>query len=376
VKRKSALHVLVAGAGAFGGWTALHLLRRGARVTLCDAWGPANPRASSGDDTRVIRATYGPDPIYVDYTLRSLPQWQELERSSRQLLFRNTGAIWLAMADDAWERAAAGYLREAGVRFNELSPADATRRYPAFDFSGVAWVLEEPDAGYLRARAGCSVVLARFLAEGGTYREVAVEPAPAGASPGDGVRLSDGSTVAADVYVFACGPWLGQLFPDLATRVRPTRQEVFYFGIPPRAEFRDGALPVWLDRGPGTFYSIPSGGRGIKLASDDRGEPFDPTAGDRTPTAAGLAAARAKLEQRLPGLRGAPVIEAKVCQYEQTPDSHFIVDRLPGAGHVWIAGGGSGHGFKHGPAVGELVAEAVLGLRKPEPQFLLSRFAR
>jgi glycine/D-amino acid oxidase-like deaminating enzyme len=352
--------ILVVGAGAFGGWTALHLLRMGARVTLCDAWGAGNPRASSGDDTRVIRATYGPDRIYVDLTVQSLPQWRALERASGQLLFRNTGAIWLAPPDDAWEREAAASLRDAGVRFDELSPAEAKRRYPAIDFTGVNWVLDEPDDGYLRARAGCAIVLATFLAEGGTYRDEVIDPA---------------ALPPADAHVFACGPWMGKLFPDaIGNLIRPTRQELFYFGLPPAAPYRDGALPVWLDRAPGIYYSIPSGGRGIKMASHEFGEPFDPTGGDRSPTAHGLAAARAKLGSRLPGLVDAPLLEGKVCQYELTPDGHFILDRLPGSRDVWLVGGGSGHGYKHGPALGEMVANIVLGKRRLEPQFLLSRF--
>ena len=359
-RAKTRTRALVVGAGAFGGWTALHLLRRGVAVTLCDAWGPANPRASSGDDTRVIRAAYGPDRIYVDLTLASFPQWRALQQETGQLVLRETGALWLAMESDAWERAALGHLRDAGVRCEQLSPVEAKRRHPLFDFSGVSWVLDEPGAGYLRARAACGLVLGRFLAEGGAYQETRIVPFE--------------SPPEADIVVYACGPWLPKLFPDVVgDRIRPTRQEVFYFGLPSADGYRDGQLPVWLDRGPGTWYSIPSGGRGIKLASDDRGAPFDPDDGDRAVSAAGLAQARAKLAQRLPSLASAPFLDGKTCQYEQTADSHFIVDRHPAAPDVWLVGGGSGHGFKHGPAVGELVAECALGRRKPEPKFLLGR---
>ena len=358
---RTGTRAIVVGAGAFGGWTALHLLRRGVSVTLVDAWGPANPRASSGDDTRIIRATYGPDRIYADLTIASLSQWRALQQETGQLLLRETGALWLALKSDAWERAALGHLRDAGVACEQLSPTEAKRRHPLFDFSGVHWVLDEPGAGYLRARAACGVVLGRFLAEGGTYRETRVVPFE--------TRLE------ADLVIYACGPWLPKLFPDvLGQHIRPTRQEVFYFGLPSAEGFRDGQLPVWLDRGPGTWYSIPSGGRGIKIASDDRGATFDPDNGDRTVSPSGLAAARAKLAQRIPSLASAPFLDGKTCQYEQTADSHFIIDRHPTQRDVWLVGGGSGHGFKHGPAVGELVAECALAQRKPEPQFLLSRF--
>ncbi len=79
---------------------------------------------------------------------------------------------------------------------------------------------------------------------------------------------------------------------------------------------------------------------------------------------------------RFRGVRGAPLLEARVCQYENSPDEHFIFDRHPAAANVWLVGGGSGNGFKHGPAVGELVAGLVLDGAAPDQQFQLSRFAK
>jgi glycine/D-amino acid oxidase-like deaminating enzyme len=194
-----------------------------------------------------------------------------------------------------------------------------------------------------------------------------------------GLVLSDGSTLAAGRYVFACGPWLGSLFPQLiGDRVKPTRQEIFFFGTPagdPR--FLEEQLPVWIDNGKEFFYGIPgSERRGFKLADDARGPSFDPTHGDRMPTPEGVKAARRYLEFRFPSLKGAPLLEARVCQYENSPDHRFIIDQHPGAGNSWIVGGGSGHGFKHGPAVGERTAELVLGKARVDPFFALSRLAK
>jgi glycine/D-amino acid oxidase-like deaminating enzyme len=192
----------------------------------------------------------------------------------------------------------------------------------------------------------------------------------------EGLLLSDGSKLAADVYVFACGPWLGKVFPDvIGKRIQPTRQEVFFFGAPagdPR--FTEDRLPVWIDSGSPHFYGIPGNEwRGFKIADDGRGPAFDPTVGDRTPTGEGVRAARKYLDFRFPGMRGAPLVEARVCQYENSPDHHFILDRHPGAGNVWLAGGGSGHGYKMGPAVGERVAEMALGKRTVDAVFALKR---
>ena len=372
-------HVVVVGAGAFGGWTAWHLRRRGARVTLLDAWGPGNSRASSGGETRVIRGTYGPRRVYTVLAARSLALWREQERRWKRQLYYPIGVLWLVEDDDQYERAALPILKETGLAFEELDGAETARRYPQINCEKVRWAILERDAGYLTARLACEAVLAGFLEEGGEYRQLAARSGDVVGGAMRGVALSDGSVLRADAYVFVAGPWLGRLFPDvIGDLVRPTRQEVFFFGTPPGdTRFTEEAMPVWADHGERFMYGIPGNRwRGFKVADDTRGPPFDPTAGERQATAEGLRAARAYLGYRFPGLAGAPLLEARVCQYEQSPDEHFIIDRHPGAGNVWLVGGGSGHGFKHGPAVGELVAAHVLDHGVPDPQFALARFAR
>ncbi|HYK82570.1 MAG TPA: FAD-dependent oxidoreductase [Gemmatimonadales bacterium] len=371
-------HVVVVGAGAFGGWTALALLRRGARVTLLDAWGPGNARASSGGETRVIRATYGPRAVYTRMAARALALWKESQRRWRRALYHRIGVLWLAEDDDAFEQAALPVLQAAGVPFEKWSGAETARRYPQINSERVRWAIFEPEGGYLMAQQACAAVLEAVLAEGGQYRQLAVEPgAPTHGELG-GVRLSDGTTLRAEYYVFACGPWLGKLFPDVVgDRLWVTRQEVYCFGPPAGDQrFTDAALPVWADHGAHFMYGIPGNeGRGFKIADDTRGPPFDPTSTDRLPTPATLAAARDYLAFRFPALRHAPLLTVEVCQYENSPDQHFIIDRHPEAANAWLVGGGSGHGFKHGPAVGELVARLVLTGEVPDPQFRLARLA-
>ena len=360
------------GAGAFGGWTALFLQRQGARVTLVDAWGPGNSRASSGGETRVIRATYGPRAIYTRMSARALTLWKEHEQRWRRQLFHGIGVLWLVESDDQYEKAALPILREAHVRFEELQGPEVARRYPQINCDRVRWAIFENDGGYLTARRACAAVLEGFLAEGGEYRQLAVQaPAPSG-GPLSGVVLSDGSRVTADSFVFACGPDI------IGDRVRATRQEVFFFGTPPGDQrFTENAMPVWADHGTTFMYGIPGNEwRGFKVADDTRGPVFDPTTGERTPTPAALQTARAYLGYRFPALKDAPLLEARVCQYEESPDEHFILDRHPAAANTWLIGGGSGHGFKHGPAVGELVARLVLSGAAADEQFRLARFAR
>jgi len=371
--------VVVVGAGAFGGWTALHLLRRGARVTLVDAWGPGNSRASSGGETRVIRGTHGPERPYMDLVRRALSIWKESETNWNRRLLRPIGLLWMPGDDDGFEKASLPLLGEYGFAHEELTAAEAQKRFAQVNFEGVKWVIHEKETGYLLARRACAAVLEAFQAEGGDYRQIWLKPGALKGGVLTGAALADGSELAADQFVFACGPWLGKVFPDvMGGLIKPTRQEVFFFGPPaddPR--FHEDRMPVWIDNGKRLFYGIPGNEwRGFKIADDTLGASFDPTSGDRTPTGEGIEAARRYIEFRFPGLKGAPLLESRVCQYENSPDGHFIVDRHPQAENVWLVGGGSGRGFKHGPAIGEWVAGLVLGDKKINPFFSLSRFSR
>ena len=372
-------HIVVVGAGAFGGWTALFLRRSGARVTLVDSWGPGNSRASSGGETRVIRATYGPRAVYTRMAARALALWKEHQTRWHRQLYHGIGVLWLVESDEQYEKAALPILRDARVAFEELQGAEVARRFPQINCEQVRWAILEKDGGYLTARRACAAVLEAFLTEGGEYRQLAVQApiAPTGGALSS-IALSDGSRLTADRFVFACGPWLGGLFPDvIGDRVRPTRQEVFFFGTPAGdRRFTEEALPVWADHATRFMYGIPGNEwRGFKVADDTRGPVIDPTTESRVPSPEALQIARDYLAYRFPGLKGAPLLESRVCQYEQSPDEHFIIDRHPQAANAWIVGGGSGHGFKHGPAVGELVAGLVLGGQAPDEQFRLSRFA-
>ncbi len=361
---KSKPHITVVGAGAFGGWTALHLLERGARVTLLDAWGPGNSRASSGGETRIMRGTYGPDQPYTELAARALKLWVKYERRWKRQFLHRTGVLWMASSrDDSFERGSLPLLRDAGIEFQELSTPQMKKRWPQVNFAGVHWGIFEPACGYLDARASCQAVVDAFLAGGGTYRQLAVLPDGLECGPLRSLALSDGSRLKADYYVFACGPWLGKLFPEtLGSVIRPTRQDIFFFGAPAGdSRFSDVHLPVWGDHGERFFYGIPgSDRRGFKVADDTRGSEFDPTSGERVVSQATLKRVREYLAFRFPAMKDAPLIETRVCQYEQTADSHFVVDRHPGKDNVWLLGGGSGHGFKHGPALGEIMAKLIL----------------
>jgi len=375
-------HVAVIGAGAFGGWTALNILRRGARATLIDAWGPGNSRASSGGETRVIRGTYGPNQPYTKMAARATQLWKENERRWNLKLLHQIGVLWMVAAGkdtDQFERGSLPVLREAGIPYQELSVQELSLRWPQINLEAVHWGIYEPEGGFLTARMACQAVLDGFLAEGGEYQQLAVLPRDLDGSPWDSLSLSDGSKLQADQYVFACGPWLGKLFPEtIGNRIRSTRQEVFFFGTPVgNQHFTEARLPVWADHRDQFMYGIPGNqGRGFKIADDTRGPEFDPTSGERTVSAEGLRSVRDYIGFRFPALKNAPLLESRVCQYENSPDNNFIIDRHPRHENIWLLGGGSGHGFKHGPALGEMVAGLVLEHKNPDALFRLGRFGK
>ena len=379
---KSKPHVAVVGAGAFGGWTALQLLEHGARVTLVDAWGPGNSRSSSGGETRVMRGTYGPDQPYTELAARALKLWAKYERRWKRQFLHRCGVLWMASGqDDTFERGSIEMLRAAKIKYAEMSCSQMRRRWPQIRFEGVQWGIFEPQCGYLDARASCAAVVDAFVREGGEYRQVKVSRAGLATPLRRGLVLLDQQMprLKADVYVLALGPWMGQMVSILRNVIRSTKQDVFFFGSPVRdaVYFTDQHLPVWADHRGRFYYGIPgSDRRGFKIADDTRGEDFDPTKGERMVNAETLERAREYVAFRFPALRDAPLIETRVCQYEQTPDSHFIIDRHPANENLWLLGGGSGHGFKHGPAVGEMMADLILKDREPKTIWRLDRFKK
>ena len=375
-RRQPREHVVVVGAGAFGGWTALHLLRAGMRVTLVDAWGPGNARASSGGETRVIRAVYNGVPVYSQMAARAFTLWREAERLWNRQVLHKTGSLWMCGSDDSYVRRSLEPMKAVGLTVEELTPAEAARRYPQMSFRDVRTVYLEPEAGFLTARVACELVRETFVREGGTYTQAEARPSTATNGRLTRLTLSTGGALEADRFVFACGPWMGRLFPEaIGRRIVGTRQEVFFFGTPAGDPSYDvGTLPVWVYIGDRLSYGLPSfERRGLKIADDTAGAEVNPTSLDRTPSAAGLTGARRILRARFPAMANAPLLEARVCQYEASSDGHFLIDRHPSRENVWLIGGGSGHGFKMGPALGEHAAAVVQGKATVDPMFAYAR---
>jgi monomeric sarcosine oxidase len=369
-------HTAVIGAGVFGAWTAEQLRGAGHRVTLVDPWGPAHSRASSGGESRMTRGAYGKDEIYTRMALASLAEWKQLSSLAGLPIFAPHGVLFFFPREEAYLRDSLAVHRRLGLPTEALTGAEMARRFPMIDFSGIAAGLFEPQFGALMARRAVQMLVTRFLAAGGEYRNALVAPPVTTGKRLQTVKLAFGESLQADNYVFACGPWMGKLFPGLlATRIVPTRQEVFYFAPPAGdALYEPGRMPGWADFNDGDiFYGFPDlEARGVKFAHDAHGPVVDPDTQSRRPTDAAIAEVTAFRDRRFPGLRGAPLIGAEVCQYENSSNGDFLIDRHPALGNVVLVGGGSGHGFKHGPEVGRYVAGLVTGAMAVEPRFSLA----
>jgi sarcosine oxidase len=353
--------LVVVGAGVMGTWIALTAAERGRRVLLLDAFGPGDPRASSGDESRIIRSSHGTEAIYPIWARESRERWIQLGEETGEPVFVQSGAAWLAHDDAGFEADSEATLRSLGIPVERLAPAEAAARWPISP-DGLAFVVFEPEAGVLRARAGVRAAARRFEALGGTIERR---------------RVASGERFEAAEVVFAAGPWLPSLFPDVVgARIRVTRQDVLYLGTPAGDPTFDASLfPAWIDY-QDAFYGIPAlDGRGAKVAPDDYGAEIDPDLLERVVDPASIAATRAFLARRMPVLAGQPIVETRVCQYESTSDTHFVIDRHPRLEHLWIVGGGSGHAFKHGPRIGRYVVDRLDGATDPEldERFSLTR---
>jgi sarcosine oxidase len=361
--------VAVIGAGVFGAWTAWHLKKAGLSVALFDQYSPGNARSSSGGESRVIRVSYGGDPLYSQMAVESLAQWDALSSRQQQPILHKVGVLWFSTVDDEPARQSLEWLRASGLGRWEGDAAALRERFPQMRFADNETGFIETGTGALTAGRGVQAVVA----------DAGIEAIRAHISPPE--KLPDGryriGDKAARNVVYACGPWLPKIFPQvLGGRIFATRQEVYHFGAKPGdTRFAAPVLPVWADSNAQDFaYGFPDlEGQGFKIAFDTHGPEVDPDTQSRQVSADGVARARGYLKTRFPDLADAPLIHARVCQYENSSNGDFLIDRLPGHDRVWLVGGGSGHGFKHGPAVGKRVAAHILNAKTPiEPRFSLA----
>jgi sarcosine oxidase len=335
---------VVVGAGIFGTSLAHRLALGGWQVTLYERHEPGHAKAASGGESRLIRYAHGADAWYARSAWRARELWRELEAETGRELLVESGIAWFARSTDGWEAESERVLRAAEIPVERLEPDTGRELFPSFEPGDLEFILWEPHAGVLRARDATI--------------------ATAEAAQRAGVRLlhetAEPSGVEGDIVVWACGAWLPALF-ELPIRV--TKQDVLFF----RAEgWETPGIPAWVEYDRAIYGLGDLDGKGVKVAPDAEGPEFDPEDGERVASAETEARARAYLADRFPGLRDAPLSGFTVCQYALTPDTNFVLAQRDG---VWILGGGSGHGFKHGPALAEYAARVVTGEEEPIERF-------
>ena len=347
------MDVVIVGAGTFGASLAWWLARAGERVTLVDQFEPGDRRATSGGETRLIRCSHGADADYTAMARRARTLWRELEAESGEELMVECGVAWFAHGGD-WDAASERTLAAQGIPVERLEPGEAARLYPSFGAGDLAFVLLEPEAGVVRAQRAVQALARQAQAHGATLLRGRARPDGAAAVLGDGLRLEG------DAVVWACGGWLAGLFADLVT-LKVTRQELLFVDGGPAWQ----GVPAWVDYDHAMYGTGDLDGLGVKAALDTDGPPVDPDA-ELVDTPTTEAQVRAYLRRRFPALEHAPLAEARACRYELSPDSHFIAARHSEHPAVWLLGGGSGHGFKHGPAMAERMGAALGGTPLPD----------
>ena len=352
----------IIGAGTFGASLAWWLARAGWDVALVDQFEPGDPRATSGGETRLIRYGHGEDALYPASAWRARELWRSLEAECGAELMVECGLAWFAHREDGWEGASAHVLADAGIPFERLDPGEGARLFPSLRTDDLAFVLFEPHAGVLRAQAAVRALAAQAVEHGA--RLVRGRARPEGAT----AVLVDGTVLEADRVVWACGGWLRDLFPGLV-ELRVTRQELF---------FLDGGpdwvgVPSYVDFDQALYGTGDIDGLGIKAAHDPDGPPLDPDAPLPDVDPASEARVRELVQERFPALADAPLKGSKTCRYELSTDGHFVVGEHPAHPGVWLVGGGSGHGFKHGPELAERIALAWTGQRPLPSEWALAQ---
>jgi len=344
---------IVVGAGTFGASLAWVMAREGIAVTLVDQFEPGDARASSGGESRLYRCSHGLEADYTRMAWRARTLWRELEAATGEELLLERGVAWFAHREDGWEAASERTLRACDVPVERLSVEDAARRFPSFAGDDLEFVLLEPEAGAVRAARAVRALVRAARDEGAVVKR-------ARAAPADGaILLDDGTRMEAGVVVWACGGWLQDLFPGLVS-LRVTCQELLFFDGGPA--WAADTVPAWVDYDLAAYGTSDLDGLGVKAAPDVEGPPLHPDAPLPPVSAEGEAAARGYVQRRFPALARAPLRDGRCCRYELSPDSNFIAAPHPVQDGVWIVGGGSGHGFKHGPAMAERVVRAMRGV--------------
>jgi monomeric sarcosine oxidase len=361
--------VLVVGGGVMGVATGAALASRGAEVTVLERYSLAHDWASSHGLSRAIRHEYGPAAIYTEMVTRSLALWDELARETGRHLYTETGVLTLGQPNDGHTLPGYEVMRAAGLPIERLTSEECAARFPQFCAAEFGAITYNASGGMLAASECVRALAIRLQARGGTLREgvhvVRVEPAGTGGH----VILADGTTLEADRVVITAGPWIHDVLHDLLLPIQATQAQVIYLAGLPKESFAVGRFPTFL--ADMSYYGFPlHGSNWFKVAWHGRGADANPN-DPYPPDMAQVEDIRAFLRRIIPSAAEGELALVDRCMYDMSPDEDFILDRHPGDPGVIIGSGFSGHGFKFGVLIGELLAALALDAA---PEFPLDRF--
>jgi len=354
--------VIVIGLGGMGSAAAYHLARRGRRVLGLEQFQPLHELGSSHGLTRIIRLAYHEDPSYVPLLRRAYELWHELETDAGEQLLITTGSLEGGPDDGTTFIGALEAARQHDIPHEVLDADELRLRYPAYaGFDDATRVVYQPDGAFLLAEPTMRAHHDGARRRGADLRfgEVVRSWEPAG----DGVRVvTEAGTFEAERLVVCAGAWARTLVPSLERLAVPERQVLAWL-TPKRPElFEVDRFPVFLiDVEEGSFYGFPlHDGHGFKFGKyHHRFEPIDPDDPDRSVHAEDEALLRAFADRYFPDGAG-PTEMLKACMFTNSPDEHFVLDRLPDAPQVAVFAGESGHGYKFCSVVGEVLADLVI----------------
>lgn len=353
--------VVIVGAGVMGSATAYWLSRAGKRVALLDKYSPGHVRASSADESRMVRYQYRGQTLYTEMVAAAVELWKEFDRRMGTSFYREQGALALqARPDNAPFMEGYEGLLDLGYEPRWLDRGEVRRRYPQFTNVDSGYLLEGL-GGYVAA-GPVTQALAQAAADLGADLQIGVEVTELQATGGRTARAvaRDGRAFEAEVFVIAAGSWTPKLLPKSLIPIRSTAERLHYLTPPDTDAYSYPRLPPFFVMDT-NFYGFPVHWRGcVKVADDTIGATFDPDRDREHEDPEALAKLRAFLRRHMPDLSEAEVVYSKTCTYSMTPDTDFVIDHLPDMENAIVAAGFSGHGFKFGILIGQILADLAV----------------
>jgi sarcosine oxidase len=332
--------IVVIGAGLWGSFTAYHLRRMGANVTMVDAYGPGNARSTSGDETRGVRSSYGDrlgqmGELWMLWARDSMTRWKQFDdewgRELRLNLFHVTGDIIYRTEWDNFQLKCKVWWDKNKIPYQILNPDDVRKAFPVVNMDDITACLYEPDAGVLRARRAAQAASAAFERLGGKVVIGRATPSKMSNGKLEAIALDTGGTLRADKFVYCVGPWLGKTFPDVfAKKTRVPMGYVAYYGTPVgEHRFTYPNLPSYNFPGVTGWAALPVDNRGFRVRGGERAPtPQVASAADSTTAMPGQAA------QQSPGNANAPATDV----------GSNLANANAGGGRRAVGGGAGGRG--------------------------------